>query len=159
MAGLDLKWLGSTVRDRQLSKNASLTIADRNGTILAREPFPEKFVGTVIPDQFQAFVRAAKPGTIELTSQDGTRRILGYIPAAIPPVGLYISAGISKDDAFASIDAASWRAALVVAVGALSSLGLSWLLGQRLVTRDVGRILTVLKRRQSGDRSVRTGMT
>lgn len=158
VAGLDLKWLGSTIRDRQLSKNASLTIADRNGTILAREPFPEKFLGTVIPDQFQGLVRADQPGTIELTSQDGTRRILGYIPPQIPPVGLYVSAGISKADAFAPINAASWRAGLVGAAGALTSLGLSLLLAQRLVTREVGKILAVLKRRQSGDRAARTGM-
>lgn len=44
-ASIDLRWLGEALRARDLTNNASLTIADRQGTILAREPLPERFVG------------------------------------------------------------------------------------------------------------------
>jgi len=50
VTAFDLEWLGATLRERRLARNGSLTIADRDGTIIAREPLPEQFVGTVIPE-------------------------------------------------------------------------------------------------------------
>jgi hypothetical protein len=93
IGALDLKWLGQRLRDREFAGNNALTIADRDGVIIAREPKSETFVGTRIPDAFQHLVHADKPGTLEITSQDGTRRIIGYSPATVSPVGLYVSAG------------------------------------------------------------------
>lgn len=37
-AGLDLAWLGSRLKERDFLQGNALTIADRNGVILAREP-------------------------------------------------------------------------------------------------------------------------
>src|SRR5690606_20738956 len=94
VAYLDLNWLGARVRERELFGGNALTIADRNGIILAREPFPERFVGTPIPEEYQRLVRAPVPGTLELTSQDGTRRVVGYYPGQD---SLYVSAGTSVE--------------------------------------------------------------
>jgi hypothetical protein len=155
---MDLDWLGATLREWQIARNGSLTITDRNGIIIAREPFPERFVGTTIPEAFQSLVRADAPGSLEVTSQDGTQRILGYVPADVPPLGLYISTGIARAEAFEPFDAATRRTlALVLAAGLIAG-ALSWLLGQRLVRGPVAQIAGTLATRRAGDEAARTGM-
>ncbi|TNC51667.1 HAMP domain-containing protein [Rubellimicrobium rubrum] len=155
---MDLDWLGATLRERQLARNGSLTIADRNGVIIAREPFPERFVGTAIPEAFQPLVRAGAPGSIEVTSQDGTQRILGYIPAGLSPVGLYISTGIAREEAFGPFDAAARRTLALVLAAVIVAGGLSWFLGQRLVRGPVSQIASALAARRAGDEAIRTNM-
>jgi two-component sensor histidine kinase len=155
---MDLDWLGATLRTRQLARNGSLTIADRSGMILAREPEPERFVGTAIPEAFQPLVRAPAPGTLEVTSQDGTQRILGYVPPSVGAPGLYVSAGIARAQAFGPVNAATRRTLAFVLASALLAGLLSWLLGGRLVRGPVDRIASAIAARRSGDRDARTGM-
>lgn len=104
LAVIGLDYLGRLVRERSFAAGSALTIADRNGVILAREPSPEQFVGTRIPETFQHLVKASTSGSIELQSQDGTRRIMGYQPASKDGLGLHVSAGVSVQDAFAPIN-------------------------------------------------------
>ncbi len=158
VTAMDLEWLGALVRQRQLAAQGSLTIADRNGTILAREPEPDRFVGTPIPEEFEPLVQGDAPGTLEVTSQDGTKRILGYVPVSVRPLGLYISAGIAREVAFAAMNAATRRTLAMGLAAALAAGLLSWLLGQRLVRGPVARIAAVLAARRAGDDRARTGM-
>src|SRR6185503_11889563 len=105
-AALDLEWLSGQLRERSLAKGGSVTVADRNGVILARDPMPEQFVGTRIPDQFQELVHASGPGSIELVSQHGTRRVLGYSPPS-PRRNFYVSAGLASAESFAAVNRAT----------------------------------------------------
>lgn len=158
-AGLDLEWLGRSLRERPLTKNASLTVADRNGVIIAREPFPERFVGESIPNAHLPLVAALQPGTQEITSQDGARRVLGYIPAAAvatPVSGLSIGAGISVDEAFRAINRGTLRAAGVAVAAAAASIGIAIFLSRRLIEGPVRRIQRVLALRRRGREMVRT---
>ncbi len=156
--GLRLDWLQARVKDRGLAGGGSLTIADRNGVIVAREPLPERFIGTRIPDAFQAQVHAAEPGTIDVKSQDGTERILGYIPVGAEPFGIYVSAGISKDEAFRPIDEAPKSSVALIAAGAVLALGLAWFVARSFITRPVERLLKTIALWRQGDASARTGM-
>ncbi len=155
---LDLTWLGATLRDRQLAKNGSLTIADRNGVIIAREPLPEQFVGTTIPEAFQPLVNADAPSSLEVTSQDGTQRILGFVPVSASPMGLYISTGIARDEAFGPLDAATRRTLAFFLAAAITAGLLAWLLGQGLVRGPVAHIAVTLASRRAGNDAARTGM-
>lgn len=59
VVGLRLSHLQSIVGSWALPENGSLTLADREGTILARNPLPDSFVGTAIPEEFVA--RCVRP--------------------------------------------------------------------------------------------------
>lgn len=156
--GLDLDWLGASLEERQLAPDGSLTIADRDGVIIARQPLAERFVGTLIPEDFRTLVRAEAPGSLEVLSQDGTPRILGYVPVGWTPLGLYVSAGMSRDVAFRPVNAATLRTLAVALPAVALAAFLSWLLGQRLVLGPVARIAGTLAARRGGDESARTGM-
>jgi two-component sensor histidine kinase len=155
-AVLDLAWFGTMIRERQLPPGGSITIADRNGTIIAREPLPERFVGTRIPDQYQSLVRAPAPGTIEVLSQDGTRRFLGYIPATTPPVGLYISVGLATREAFALIDAATQRTGTIILAAVAIAVLIATLLVRALIERPIRQIGETITGRRTGNHAART---
>ena len=157
-AALDLNWLTARLRERGYPEGGSITVADRNGVIIAREPFPERFIGTQIPEAFRYLVTAARPGAVEVTSQDGTRRILGYVPATLPPTGLYVSSGLASDQAFAAVNAATRRSALFIGAGLLLALAAAWLAGRIFIKRPVDRLLFAAEAWRSGDLTVRTGL-
>jgi PAS domain S-box-containing protein len=156
VAALDLGWLTDNIRERGLSPGGSVTVADRNGTIVARQPLPERFVGTRIPDAFQYLITAAAPGTLDVRSQDGTRRVLGYVPASYKPVGLYVSAGLSSETAFAAVRAASWRSATLLLAGIVVALAAGLVAGRLFIQRPVHRLLRTAAAWRRGDFSART---
>lgn len=158
IASLDLGWLKQIVEDRQFDDSAALTIADRAGTIIARHPFSERFVGTKIPEQFQPLVTADKPGTTEVLSQDGTRRIIGYFPVTTVPQNLYVSAGVGYDKAMEPVRDATYRGGLIVLLGAISASILATASGRMLLTRPMKRITETIEAWRNGDADARTGM-
>jgi two-component sensor histidine kinase len=145
------------LRERTFSQGGALTIADRNGVIVAREPFPERFVGTRIPDPFMPLVTGTESGTMSVVSQDGTDRIIGYYPAT-EPLGLYISAGISQVDAFRPIDEATRNSLALAAIGGAVAFFVAWLFGHAFIRRPVVLLTHAISRWREGDHKVRTGM-
>lgn len=119
VAVLKLDHLDAIVRQWSLPAGGGLTIADRDGVILARNPFPERFVGMRIPEPFQAWVRADRSGVEEVVSQDGTVRLQAYKPVSVAPVGLYISSGISLDSSYAALTDARRRGLWLLAATAV----------------------------------------
>ena len=155
-AALDLGWLTTRLHERGLAKGGSVTVADRNGVILARDPLPERFIGTRIPDQFQHLIHEPAPGSLEVTSQDGTRRMLGYMPVS-QTRPYYVSAGLSTNEAFAAINRATWRGLSLIAVGLALALAAAWLIGGRFFRDPVARLLTAAERWRHGDYGTRIG--
>jgi two-component sensor histidine kinase len=155
---LRVDWLGERLRERDLAAGSALTIADKNGVIIFRDPQPERFVGTTIPERFQSLVRAEAPGTVEVLSQDGTLRILGFIPASVGPGGLYVSTGLAKSDAFVAIDRATLGAAMLIVAGAVVAFALAWFLGHAVIQRPVRTLLGTVDAWRRGERDKRTGM-
>jgi PAS domain S-box-containing protein len=134
-AALDLRWLGDMLKERILPAGGSLTISDRNGTIVAREPLPERFVGTKIPDAYLKYVNAREPGVFEALSQDGVKRILGFIPLNAPPRDLYISAGLSSKAAFEAINRTAKRGFMLIGAALVLALSLSWLASRAFIAK------------------------
>jgi signal transduction histidine kinase/ActR/RegA family two-component response regulator len=157
-AALDLGWLGDQLRERALPKNGSLTVADRNGVIIAREPLPERFVGTRIPDDFMHLVNAPEPGTMTVVSQDGTRRVIGYMPVGITPKNIYVSAGVSTDQEFAAIDRATQRGFALILAGLVLALSTAWAAGRYFISQPVMQLMGAVKTWQKGDYSVRASV-
>lgn len=143
VAVLGLDHLDAIVSSWSLPEGASLTIADTEGVIMARNPFPDRFVGTRIPDPFQPWVRAADGETTEVVSQDGTRRMLSYKPVSLPPVGLYVSSGISIDKSYAALADARWSSLLLIAIGVVATAALALAVASVSVRRPVRELVAL----------------
>ncbi len=157
-AMLNLGWLQARMVERGMENGSSLTIADRNGVIIVRDPLPAQFVGTQIPDAFVPLVRGSTSGMIDATSQDGTVRVLGYVPPALSGIGLYVSTGAAKTEAFKLIDQATRTTFLLTLLSVATSLLLAWLMSSRFVRRPVAAILKTIEDWRAGDTRARTGM-
>ncbi|OJF97776.1 sensor histidine kinase [Pararhizobium antarcticum] len=155
--GVTLDWLEEQILARGVAPGGAMTIADSKGVILARNPDPARFVGTKIPSTYQHLILASKPGTTEVLSQDGTRRIMGYIPVSAKNP-LYVSAGISRDVAFAPVNRATLTGLAMTAVGTALALAAAVFVGNRFILDPIAQIVTVLERWRDGDVGARTKM-
>lgn len=155
--GVRLEWLQDQIEARGVAPGGAMTIADRKGVILARDPDPKRFVGTTIPEDYRHLITAEAPGTTEVLSQDGTTRIMGYIPvSAINP--LYVSAGLSQDVALAPINRATLTGLVMTAIGTALALAAAVFVGNRFILDPINHIVEVLERWRDGDTSARTQM-
>jgi two-component sensor histidine kinase len=158
ISSLNLQWLSAQLLARGLPEGSSVTIADRQGTIIARQPKPLDFVGKKIPDNYLHLLAESKAGVIDVVSQDGTSRVLGYIPVGRTSHELYVSAGLSSESSFGGLNAASWRQALITLISVLFSLGCAIVLGRFFVVKPLTQLTDTVHQWQTGDLSARTGL-
>jgi two-component sensor histidine kinase len=118
---------------------------------------PEQFVGTRIPQSYMRLVRSAAAGSEEVVSQDGTRRVLGYVPPAQQASGLYISAGLSGEASYGAVSRAARISAYVAGAGALVALLAAWLVGDRVIRKPLLGLIGTVERRRAGDMAARSG--
>ena len=97
-------------------------------------------------------------GTARIPSFEGPDRIVGYVPVAVDPLHLYVSAGFNADDLTEDIDAAARRGYVLIALGAAVSLLLALIAGQRFVQAPAAVLLRAARGWGSGDLSVRATM-
>ena len=112
--GVDLSWLAAEftemrTRSAQALSNSTLVLTDRDGTILYRFPEPDRWRGQSIAHDAAALIHAGQPGVANVTSHDGKRRIVGYVPAETEPLDVFVASGLYASDTTADLDAASRR--------------------------------------------------
>ncbi|NKE46081.1 HAMP domain-containing protein [Roseomonas frigidaquae] len=157
ITSIDTIWLSENlVSSGALPPGGSVTVADREGVIVARTPQPQAFIGTPIPAPFSDLVQAASPGVIDVVSQDGTPRILGYVPVGAGTTGLYVSAGFPTGPALQRVNDATQRALLLVLAGLLSALAAAWLFGRIYLRKPVDQLLDSMRRWTAGDHAARS---
>ncbi|HWD58366.1 MAG TPA: ATP-binding protein [Stellaceae bacterium] len=154
-AGLDLDWLSQHLKERGLSPTASILIADREGNIIARLPHPEALVGKNMRKSHEAIMDGDKTGWEEAKGVDGIVRIFGYLPAQLPPYDLFLSAGLSKAEAFAPIDAASMRGISLIMLGLLLALYAAYQGGRIFIRRPIAGLLRAAEEWSNGNYEAR----
>ena len=160
-AGLDLDWLAQLAGKSHLPARATLTLADRKGTVLVQYPAPAHWVGKTIPNVALFGTILAKPeGVTETIGLDGRRQLLGF--AAIEATSerdFYVAVGFPRDGAFAEINRAFKRNLLWLTIVALLAIIVTWIGSDIFILRHVNTVLGATKRLAAGDLSARTGLS
>ncbi|MBV8506086.1 MAG: response regulator, partial [Alphaproteobacteria bacterium] len=154
-AGLDLAWLSDHIKERGLPPTASILIADREGNIIARLPHPELLVGKNMRKSHEAIMDGDQPGWEEAVGVDGTTRIFGYVPPALPPKDFFLSAGQTKAEAFAAIDSATRRGIGLILAGLLAAVYAAWAGGRNFIRRPIEGLLSVTAEWRKGNYAAR----
>ena len=154
-AGLDLAWLSDHLKERGLAPTASILIADREGSIIARLPHPELLVGKNMRKSHEAIMDGDQPGWEEAVGVDGTTRIFGYVPPALPPHDFFLSAGQTKAEAFAAIDSATRRGIGLILAGLLGAVYAAWAGGRNFIRRPIEGLLSVTAEWRDGNYAAR----
>jgi len=154
-AGLDLGWLSEHLKERGLSPTASILIADREGNIIARLPNPEKLIGKNMRKSHEAIMDGDQTGWEEAVGVDGVTRIFGYVPVALPPKDLFLSAGQSKAEAFAEIKTATERAVLLILFCLSAAIYAAWWGSRKFIRRPIEALLRVANEWRNGNDAAR----
>jgi two-component sensor histidine kinase len=157
VAGLDLGWLGRQLKQRGVQAGGTIVIADRNGTVVSREPDGEKYIGKTLTDGLGR-IGSAAAGADDIIGLDGIPRIVGFIPASLTPFGLYVSSGISRNEAFGPIDRAVRNSIALFALGSAVAFLLAWLVGESIIRRPLMRMVATAEAWRRGHDAARTGI-
>jgi len=132
---LDLGWLDQNLKARAAPQGGSLTIADSSGTIIAREPLHDTYLGRSISERFMAHVSRGGTEAVETATQDNVKRILGYVNVSVPPRDMYVSVGLPWKESFDSINRAAQRGFMLIGAALVLALSLSSLTSRAFITK------------------------
>ena len=155
-ATLDLGWLTRLATETRLPPGAALVVIDGRGTILARHPEPEEWVGKSLPDEpLLRTILAQKDGAAELPGVDRIARLYAFTELPGPPKAVYMSIGIPREAALAAAKRISaWSLWGLALVGLLTFAG-AWILGDLVVLRRLKALGAAAGRIIGGDLSAR----
>ncbi|MBN1579138.1 MAG: GAF domain-containing protein, partial [Anaerolineae bacterium] len=160
-ASLDLAGLGELGADARLPDGSTLTILDRNGTILARYPDSGTWVGQSVPEAsiVEAILAAQAEGTAETYGVDGVLRLFAFAPLSGTPTGedVYLTIGIPTSVAFQEPDRVLSRNLVGLGMVAALVLAAAWFGGDVFIVRRLRQLVAVAQKLSAGDLSVRTG--
>ncbi len=159
VAFFDLTWMETSLQRRSLPTGGALTIVDRSGTVLARVPQPEEFIGTKVRPENMYLLNEKEPGSVELVSSDGTNRIVGYFPPAASPSGVYVSAGFSTVEGYAVMREIALQSLGLALLGTALASVLAYYTASHFIARPVGVLLDTIADWRRGDTTSRTGMS
>ena len=160
-AALNLSWLNQLATGIEIPAGSTLTVIDSHGTILARQPNPERWVGKPSRETslIKAMLGARGEGTAELDGLDGVTRLYAFVPLHDGPSGkVYVSVGIPKAVAFAVADQVFARSMTLLLVVVALALSAAWVGSEVFVLRRVQALATAAQRLAKGDLSARTGL-
>ena len=163
LAALDLRWLNEIAAAADLPDGATLTIFDHNGTVLARYPDPEAWVGKADPQAEVVEVALAATGetSTEARGLDGVDKVYAIVPLAGegPASRVYLTVGIPVDQVFAPVMAVERSQLLGLLVATAFAAAGAWLVGERMVVRRVEAIIRATREIGQGHLAARTGVT
>lgn len=159
-ASLNLNWLNQLVTAAQLPEGAVLVVLDRKGAVLVYSPDPEVWLGRRAPEE-PLFARMLErgEGAAELAGPDGINRLYGFTRlAGSTGADIFVGIGVSKEAAFARVNAGLYRHLAGLSVVILLAMGAAWIGGDLFILRRLQAILEATQKLASGDLSARTGL-
>jgi PAS domain S-box-containing protein len=165
-AGLDLTHLSLFGSATQLPPDSTVTLIDRDGTVVARYPDSERWVGRSMPEVpivREVLARRAE-GTAQAIGVDGKERLFAFVPLqAVADQGqagdadLYIVVGIPTQVAFADVNRVVLRNLAGLGLVAVLALVSAWLVGDLFIMRPVNVLSAMMTRVATADFSGRVG--
>ena len=153
--GLGVDTIAQRMSAAKPSGQSTVVVADRNGTILARHPDNEAYVGRSFPPSLKGLLDAPAPGNAVVPGYDGRDRLIGYFPPAAPPEGLWVSVGFFLPELTADIRGAGYRSLALSGLAVFCATVLALLLGSYVIRRPTEALIAAARRWSAGDLSSR----
>lgn len=143
-AALDLSWLNRFAQDAKLPADSAMLVVDHQGTLLARYPEPEKWVGTNTPTVpiVQIMLAHRAGGFAEAEGIDGVTRLYAFTPLddAVNPISMRIGIGMTRHAVFAAADRILVLSIAGLAVASVLALVAVWWIGRFLILQQAERL-------------------
>lgn len=159
--GFDPEWLARRlVAQAALPTDSAVTVIDRSGTVLMRLPDHETWAGRQVPETYAIRAKkiAAQGGAGEMSGLRSVPRLTGVALPEGALEGVAVIIGISREYAFADIDAATRRGAILIVLGTLVAILAAFLFGRTVIRRPVRQLLEAATAWGDGKLAVRSGL-
>jgi HD-GYP domain-containing protein (c-di-GMP phosphodiesterase class II) len=157
--GIDLTWLNDYLARGNWPPGTTLTLLDQGGTVVASYP-NAGIIGQSVRDRPEVQrALAEREGQGRATNLAGEPYLFGYAStnSGTPAADVLVLVGISEAVALAPVNQTLARnLALLLLAGVLALLA-GWLLGDRLISQPVRRLVTSARRLAAGDLTARSG--
>lgn len=160
VAGLELTRLELWASDENLPEGSIITLFDRQGTVVAHYPEPEKWVGKALPSTaLLTSALALGYGLVRDSTFDGRERLFGYQKLRNPvETDLCLAVGMPMDLALERAERTLRRNLAGFFLVALMALLAAWLTGNQLILRRIRQLLESLQKLERGDLKARSGV-
>lgn len=160
ITSIDLSYLAARQATAGLPPDATLTVADRLGTILVRLPDHEAWAGKPLPAALWKALADHRGGVSEMPGLLGDTRITAVAKALPSDLdSMTVAVGLSPAAAFADIDAATRRGVVLIGLGAAMALVAALMAGRAFIRRPVRRLLAAASAWRAGELAARTGIS
>jgi PAS domain S-box-containing protein len=157
-AAVKVSLLSESIAHIPKPDDATITVIDRSGYILASHPDPEKWVGkSLVGTAFFQRILAEKEGVVELPGIDGVSQLHaitwlkeGQIPS------LFVSVGIPLETSLAHANQQLLRNCLFLICLSIFLFTTAWLYSRYFLLRPVNELVGAATRITAGDLSTRT---
>lgn len=132
-ATLDLLWLNQSLANVQLPPGATILLLDRQGTVLARHPEPQQWIGKMTADTpLVKTVLNDKQGVTLAAGLDGVERVYGFSSLGGKAADqIYLAVGLASGAEQAKATAILLRNLLIAVMTGILSLAAGWWLINR----------------------------
>lgn len=162
ITGMDLSWLVRLNETIALPEGGTITVLDRNGTVVAHsgEPTPRQRIGQPYTDlPLLPAARPATGGTRTATGSDGVRYLYAFTTLDVPTSGITVVTAIPTRTAYAAVDRALTQNLIWLGTAAVLTLAAAWLGGDLIILRRTRVLLRAAAQLRHGDLTVRTGLS
>ncbi len=160
-ASIDLTTLNKSITENILPDGSILVITDRNGTIIARNSDPEKWIGRTfndIPLTSELLTNNNHKGLISVRRMDGIDRLCSVAEIRIAPEAvLYLSIGIPKSIAVSRINRSLAYNLLGLFLFTLLVISLVWYSADKLLLNKINILQKATVKLSTGSLKVRSG--
>lgn len=152
---LNLDWLNAQVAQNPLPNQSTISVIDRDGTILVRHPGELQFVGTKIPGSSHAEMLKGGEAVRDAVGFDGISRIYSYTPVPGEKHDLTVSVGLDKGEVMQSAEAANRRDELAIVGSCILAALLAGFGARVFIGRPINTLLNRAEHWRRGDFSAR----
>lgn len=161
-AAVDLREMSAPLAKTDLPAGSTVTVFDNNGTILARSPEAQHWVGRNAEEShiFKTVASGRGDGTAQTIGVDGRRRLYGYttLPSPSGAGMIHVSVGIPVEIAFGPATRQLLKYEISFGIVALVVLVITWLTSNALILRPVRALVRAAHRLSAGELQARTGL-
>jgi signal transduction histidine kinase/ActR/RegA family two-component response regulator len=139
--------------------DATLMIADGDGTVVSYVPNTAGTTGLPVPDWLRPLVSRQHQGVETVTGPDRRSYLAAYVPSTTQRSGLAVIETMLLPEVTADIDQATYQNLLVIGAAAIAALILAWVAGRRFIYRPAEALLNAARKWREGDLDARASLT
>ncbi len=147
---LDVKWIERLTRALAERSGSAVLLVDRTGTVIARQPDPDAWVGRQFADHpLIRTMLAGSEGAVAEQGLDGVRRIFGFVQ--LPGTETRLAVGLDEKEVLRRVNGEARRSYIQLGIMGILILAGIWLGGERFIVRPIESMALAAKRVGRGE--------